>query len=246
MPDLRERAIGAATEAVACFRAAPQFEVSQVDQTKFQAVYPLAAHAIEQVEAAQLLIGASRPYAAEANARAAFQHAVTAQWVLLTDGGETELVSEMKRTHSATVKDFSLSASVPDDLLSAANEKIASQGPARDFWRMCERFSRDKALYVLFRRLSDSVHPSLRTFTYHLEADDARGVFGLRANSPLIPEPDLVISLAVSAMLALSAVESLRKEQERMPLVIALAERWNVPLDLRGDDVTRTQESEPN
>ena len=185
-----------------------------------------------------MLIDAALPYAAETNARAAFQHAVTAQWVLLTHHGEQDLLTEMRRNHSTTVKDFSLSATLPEDLLSAAQAATASKGPARDFWQMCARFSRDKSLYVLFRRMSDSVHPSLRTFTYHLDADDERGVFGLIERSPRDPEPDLLISLAVSAMLALSAVEALRKDHARMPEVLTIAERWEVPLDLRGDDLS--------
>lgn len=135
------------------------------------------------------------------------------------------------------VKDFSLSTTLPDDLLAAADEPATSQGLARAFWAMCARFSRDKALYVLFRHLSDSIHPSLRTLTNHLDADDERGVFGIFERSPRSPEPDLLVSLGLSAMLALSAVENLRKDQVRMPTVTEIAERWGVPVDLRGDDL---------
>jgi len=35
-----------------------------------------------------VLIDADLPYPAEANARSALEHAVTAQWVLLTEGSE--------------------------------------------------------------------------------------------------------------------------------------------------------------
>lgn len=235
--ELSSRAIGAAREALECFRNGPAYEVLDADRDKFQVVYPLSAHVMEQVSAALILIDAELCYPAESNARSAFQHAVTAQWVVLTEGGEDQVLAEMKRTHSTTVEDFSLSVDLPDELLSVIGDRPKSQGPARDFWWMCSRFSNDKALYVMFRRLSDSVHPSLRTFNEHLQADDARGVFALSARSSPEPEPDLLISLTIAAMLALSAVEGLRRGQTRMPAIRGIADRWQVPVDLRGDDL---------
>ena len=98
--DLTERARRATREAVECFRTAPTFEVPEADRDKFQAIYPLTAHTIELVEAAEILIDADLPYAAEGIARSAFQHAVTAQWVLLTRGGEHAVLAEMRRNHS--------------------------------------------------------------------------------------------------------------------------------------------------
>lgn len=124
------------------------------------------------------------PYAAENCARAALQHAVTAQWVLLTADSERDVLAEMKRNHSTTLQDVSSHLALPDNLLEDIEKGPTYKGPARWFWQMCERFSPDKTLYVLYRRMSDSVHPSLRTFVYHLEADDQRGVFALNPRSP--------------------------------------------------------------
>jgi hypothetical protein len=234
--NLTERLAGATREALSCFREAPPFDVAEADQNKFKVVYPLSAHVMELVAATNLLVEEGFSYAAEPCARAALQHAVTAQWIVLTHDGEREVVAEMKRVHKATVQDFSASVELPEELLAHAASLVSHQGPARDFWRMCERFSTDKSLYVMFRRLSDAVHPSLKTMNAHLDADDERGVFGIIPRSPTTPDPDVLLCMAVSALLALSAVESLRNLQRRMQEVHAIADRWQVPVDLRGDD----------
>ncbi len=48
----------------------------------------------------------------------------------------------------------------------------------------------------------------LRTLTYHLHADEERGVYGLEQRSPAEEALDLLMTLAISALLALSAVEA--------------------------------------
>jgi len=70
-------------------------------------------------------------------------------------------------------------------------------------------------------------------------------VYAVSARSTATPEPDLAIALALSAMLALSAVEELRREQPRMRLLQDMAERWQVPLDLKGDDLLIQVDQEP-
>jgi hypothetical protein len=66
MLNLSERARRAARDAVECFRTAPAFEVLDADRRdKFQVIYPLAAHTIELVEAAEIIIAADIPYAAK-------------------------------------------------------------------------------------------------------------------------------------------------------------------------------------
>src|SRR6185312_8116964 len=54
---------------------------------KFRVVFPLAAHALNHIEAAEYFQSSS-PWVAVSSARIAFEHALTAQWVLWTEGGE--------------------------------------------------------------------------------------------------------------------------------------------------------------
>jgi|SRR6266550_2257055 len=183
-----------------------------------------------------ILIRERASYAAEANARSALQHAITAQWVLLTAGGEREVVGEIKRQQSATLRDLQSAIELPPELRAAIDEGPQSTGPARSFWQMCERFSPDKMLYVLYRRMIDSVHPSARTLKMHLDVDEERGIYGLISNSDPEPEPDLLLALAFSAIFAVSAVEYLRRGQPRIADFKALLEAYGMPLDLTGDD----------
>jgi hypothetical protein len=169
---------------------------------------------------------------------------VTAQWVLLTESGEHAVLAEMKRNHRLTIEDLAHTIEEFSELLDDDAQGLKSEGPARRFRLMCDRFSPDRIVYSLFRRMSDSVHPSLRTFVHHLETDDQRGVYGLTLDSPADPDPDLLLALSISAMLALSAVEHLRRDRLRMDDVERIAQKWRVPVDLRGDD-TRVELQRP-
>ncbi len=77
-------------------------------------------------------------------------------------GGEPDPVREFgQQNRNATIKDMMRSVDLPS-ALSETGKSTSNRGPARDFWKMCDRFSGNRGLYVLYRRLSDSVHPSLR------------------------------------------------------------------------------------
>src|SRR4051794_8375555 len=61
---------------------------------KFIICFPLAAHAINHVETA-LRTRDRFPWVAKSSARIAFEHALTAQWILLTADGEVSVKAGM-------------------------------------------------------------------------------------------------------------------------------------------------------
>ena len=61
---------------------------------KFRVCFPLAAHALNHVEAA-VTLHSSSPWVAMSCVRIAFEHALTAQWVLWTKDGEDLLAQQM-------------------------------------------------------------------------------------------------------------------------------------------------------
>ena len=61
---------------------------------KFRVCFPLAAHALNHVEAA-VALQSSSPWVAMSSVRIAFEHALTAQWVLWTKDGEDLLAQQM-------------------------------------------------------------------------------------------------------------------------------------------------------
>jgi len=144
----------------------------------------------------------------------------------------------MQRHLRAEILDMNELVDLPEELLKTAGDQINVSGPARTFWQMCDRFSDNKALYVLYRRLSNSVHPSLRTYAEHLDfaGDQSKTVVGISQDSCEQPEDDLVVSLAFSAMFALHAVESLRRGRARIATVESAGVKWQVPVGLAAED----------
>jgi hypothetical protein len=190
---------------------------------KFRVCFPLAAHALNHVEAA-FELRARLPWVARSSARVAFEHALTAQWVLLTDSAEKWLAvwfSERdyvrrSRYVEAVVElgnnDTSLAAL--HGLSSAELESIAGQRPEKSsfptFEQMCARFDSTGLLYDVQRDLTQSVHPSNGLVIAHLlRNEDAtpRGV-DWRGTSGFPGE--LLRGLALAGVWALYALEVCR------------------------------------
>jgi len=93
-----------------------QFRVKQEGQVKFQATFPIAMYAHNQVRAALILAAKNREYLAVANVRVAYEHAVTAQWVLFTEGAEEKLVGSVNRHSRQVVKAMATHAAIPEEL----------------------------------------------------------------------------------------------------------------------------------
>lgn len=219
-------------------------EVATSCQRRFNAVWPCAAHALGQVRAALILLDAGLAFVADANARVALEHALLAQWILLTDGGDEAVVSEVRRQFRAKVVDITTFIELPEHL--APGDPVASDGPARRFLQLCDRFSppiasdsdrgrKQKLLYTMYRGLGGAVHPSTRTWEQYFNWDDS-GVSGLTKDGKPGPGIDLMPALALSAVLAVDAVEELRVGKPRLGKLGDLAKKYGLPASLRGDD----------
>src|SRR3546814_3048536 len=91
---------------------------------KFRLCFPLCANAINHVEAA--LAARSRyPWVAKASARIAFEHALTAQWVLLTVNGEYRLKAHMDykahKQHERFIENIRRMSKADDSFATAAH-----------------------------------------------------------------------------------------------------------------------------
>jgi hypothetical protein len=111
------------------------------------------------------------PWAARSNARTAFEHALTAQWVLLTDSGEKCLADWLSerdfvrrsRYVEAVVElgDKDTGFVALDGLPTGELESISAERPEKSgfltFERMCARFDSTGLLYDVQRDLTQSV-----------------------------------------------------------------------------------------
>jgi hypothetical protein len=132
-------------------------------EDKFRICFPLAAHALNHVDAA-LDLYQERPLVAASSARVAFEHALAAQWVFLTVDGEQELVNWMKRQQYVRAKEFA------DALGRLASDPSAS-GLALHDARFCS-FCRD--LPVAGIRLMRHFRPWSRP-EFHVELTRSHG-----------------------------------------------------------------------
>jgi hypothetical protein len=80
-----------------------QLKVPVEGAVKFRATFPIAMYALNQVYAASLLTEKDREYLAVANVRVAYEHAVTAQWVLFRwCGGEARRFSQPTQSNCSS------------------------------------------------------------------------------------------------------------------------------------------------
>ncbi len=251
-----DRAAEAAAEgAISMWRArwqppnAAPCVIAKAMDPQFRVCFPLAAHALNHVETA-FELRTHLPWVARSSARIAFEHALTAQWVLLTDSGEKRLADyfserdyvRRNRYVEAIVElgqnDTSFAAR--HGLSNGELESIAGRRPEKSgfptFEQICARFDPTGLLYDVQRDLTQSVHPSNGLVIAHLLRNtDAtpRGVDWRGTNG--FPG-ELVRGAALAGVWALYALEVCRDGQPFVAEVRLLGEARKLPVDLRASD----------
>jgi hypothetical protein len=229
----------------------PQHQISQPLDRKFRLCFPLAAHALNHVEHA---FAAQRrlPWVAASGVRIAFEHALTAQWILLTEAGEDDVKAEMDSAafvRREKLLDGIRALSDRDESVANAHglsdgdlEHLIGERPPKkraNFEQVCQRFaSREMAdlFYDISRSLSEAVHPSFGLIGHHLTFDgewNPRGIDWRGSSGEVV---DLSRSMAVSALWALYVIEVCRDGQPHAQEVRDIGERVGLPVDLRSSD----------
>lgn len=233
-PDPEVRMRRAAELAIEHYLSAPKYNIGPGKAQLFETVFPLAAHAINQVRAALLLADHGYAFPGQANARSAVEHAVTVQWILLTHGGRSAVAAELLRHYKAVINDAQNFTEVPEGLTDGL-PTVKSEGPAKSFEQMCLRFDRSRSLYVMYRRLSESVHPSLGSIAEYLDHGE-EAVTGLHLEPNSVPDVDFTWACALSAVWAVSALETLRRGRPFKAKMRKIADAGGLPVDLNASD----------
>ena len=165
------------------WHSAPAFEVADTDVPTFQATLPVVAHTLNQAAAALALREQGLTFPAIANVRVAFEHALVAQWVVLTHGGEGKLVGQVRRHHQKMVDDVQRAGvTLPTQLA----EPTAETGTLPSFRDIADRFDGGtRNIYSVYRDLTGGIHVSLATMTAYL---DRKGD-GIVPELHLFPKP---------------------------------------------------------
>jgi hypothetical protein len=203
--------VAAADACVRHWDNALPIEVADEERIKFRVCFPLVAHSLNQVAAALVLLRAGQPFVATANTRVAFEHALAAQWVLLTHGGEQRLVRHMEASHLLRAKEFSKAVDDPLELRDIVDRSPAD-GPARSYSipMACARFDQSGLLYNLYRHLGQSIHPSLETLRAYLNVNELES-HAVDSAGRLHAPPDLCMSLGFGAVMAVDVLERMRR-----------------------------------
>jgi hypothetical protein len=220
---------------------------------KFLMCFPLAAHAMNHVEAA-LTARVAFPWIAKTSTRVAFEHALTAQWVLLTADGEAtlkagfdhrdnvrseRLIEALRRLGHADNGFAAAAHGLTDEQLSRlVRGKPDEPGPG-SVESMCRRFASggiENLLYDAYRELSGAVHPSLALLQAHLRFSSDGNVLGINTFGSSHAQTKLGRELALSAIWALYSVEVCRSGQPRMADIASMGAEAGLPVDLRSSD----------
>lgn len=182
---------------------------------KFRVCFPLAAHSCAEPRRGRGSSPSSSPWVVMSSVRIAFEHALTAQWVLWTKNGEDLLAQQMAlqdhRRSSEFVDAVVRAADTPDLAESAALAEefgeFLGEKPVSDWsvFNLCERFSSTRLLYGIYRDLSQAVHPSYGLIRAHFNITPPPNVV-VGPISPFgdeLDSPELIRGMAVSSLWAL-------------------------------------------
>jgi hypothetical protein len=234
-----------------CGPEGPSLEVSAKLDNKFRLCFPLSAHALNHVAAAWDL-RSSLPWLAKSGARIAFEHALIAQWLLLTESGELELKRQLDRdayvrrekyvggirTLSQSDEAFAQAHGLTDAEL-AALIGDRPEGRRRSFEEICRRFSSKQnadLFYDVSRDLSEAVHPSYGLIHSYLTFDPTWAPRGVDWRGASGSVGELIRALAVSGLWALYTLELCRKGQPNAAAVAEVGHDAGLPVDLRSSD----------
>ena len=228
------------------WRVTAPFVVDGESARKFNAVYPVVAHTMAQVAASLTLRDQGLVYAARVNVRVALEHALVAQWVVHTHQGEDALIGSMSRLHRNTVRDLSEGGAViPPELQADLNHPLGE--PQLKVEVIADRFDGGtKSIYGLYRHLTGAVHVSLATLAAYIKWQGEDQNTALRVSAESDADPEQVLALAWSAVLALSAVERLRSGQPYLAAVHKLAQDHELVPDLGPFDSSPELQRQPS
>ncbi len=191
-------------------------------------MHGLIAHTVAQAQAASTLLKDPQTAAcAEVNARVAFEHAVTAQYVYLCPNGLEEFEQLIR------YREFKFQRAVmrlpnitlPDDM-----ERIsAAAKPKMDnfFW-LCERFDESGWLYLPYRVLCTSTHPSNGTLSRYLEQGEG-DLPQLRTYGVADDERSTLWAIVFSALMVVAVLEDLRRFKPNKARVRRIASSIRAP-----------------
>ena len=191
-------------------------------------LHGLIAHAVAQGRAASALLGDARlATCAEVNARVAFEHALTAQYVHLRPSGLAEfqqLIRYREYRFQKAVRRLPNFA-LPDDV---EEIEFARKPDMNNFYWLCEQFDESGWLYLPYRVLCNSTHPSNSTLDRYLNQGEG-DVPELRMEAVVDDTRSTLWAITFSTLMAVAVLEDLRRSKPNKAKVQRIASSIQAP-----------------
>jgi len=179
------------------------------------------------------------------SSRVAFKCALSGQWVILTAGGESRLIRHAEHQWLVRVQDFSRAVGDPDELAEIVRQESAP-GKERS-WSIstiCLRFDADGLLYDLYRDLSQAIHPSYGMIQAYFNPFSGSEP-AIHRTGKLWSLEYFSMGLGLAAVWAMQALGALTDSDSLGNFVAEIAQRAELPHDLRHSDRS-PEEQEPS
>lgn len=192
-------------------------------------LHGLIAHAVAQGRAAFVLLGDPRlASCAEVNARVAFEHALTAQYVHLRRPSGLDEFEQLIRYREfrfqkavKRLPNFAL----PDDV---EEVRWVEKPTMNNFFWLCEQFDESGWLYLPYRVLCNSTHPSNSTLASYLHQGDG-DLPELRMEARVDDTRAILWAITFSTLMAVGVLEDLRRSKPNKARVQRIASSIQVP-----------------
>ena len=210
-------------------QATPSITVGRGKIQRLMLLHGLVEHSLVTVRAGLILWDAGDRAGFPVLARVAFEHALVAQWVHTDpDGleGFMTLTDNKQRKFLKTLPEMAERADELQAALDAYGDHMASPPEMHSFEQTCQAFDPSGWMYLMYRVLSDYVHPGQGTFDrYVTHSDDPAEPATLRIR-PFDPNPDAALTtLTLATVLASGVYEDIRRTKPNKAAVKRIAAR---------------------
>lgn len=196
-------------------------------QRDFWMIWGLVSHTIAQAEAALVLVDDARlALCSEVNARVAFEHALLAQYVHLHPEGHEklgQLTAFQSRRLAESLKDFPMDEGLADAQRELLSQPKIKRPDIADMATLLKAFDPTGTLYVPYKLLCQTVHPSGSTMTRYMVLDEDEHPRQMRQYALLDDKRAVVWTIALAVLLALGVQEDLRRAKPNKPRLRDLA-----------------------
>lgn len=193
----------------------------------------LEMEAVQTAEGVLSLIDAGLGGIAEPLVRKVFEFGIVAQWIYVNREGIEAYFALGDRSHHLLLKELqAANMAMPDEirkLMSSTSERLPPEAETlRRFERVCASFGKEAGLYVMYRHLSSSCHPS-PAGGWRWMTPDPQSVIGLSFRRPPPPVLSLLLyPLAAGLLWCARPVDEQTKHKPRRQALRALSKEMGI------------------